>query len=162
MTVSELRDLFCDQIKNSSAKIVFYLSFDMYQTSTVSCRKSGIKFQERVLKFPTSFALYPHADIYKIFDETFQLLISSGIALYHSETVRTNFKFKDEEKEPKVLSCDDLSFGFIVWLVACGISIVAFALEISFELMLKILKIITKNFVGLYLILVLLQLRLVH
>jgi hypothetical protein len=158
MTVLELRDHFCDQIKNSSAKIVFYLSYDMFHESTISCRKSGIKFQEKVLKFPTSFALYPHADIYEIFDETFQLLISSGIALYHSEKIRSNFKFKDEAKEPKVLSCDDLSFGFIVWLVACGISIIAFAMEISFELMLKTLK----KFVGFYLIPVWLRLRLVY
>lgn len=143
---------FCDQIKNSSAKIAFFLSTEMNWEITKYCQKSGVNFQKKYQMFPVGFSLHPNSDIYEVFDETFQLLMSSGIARYHHMKLQNPFNFKESKKEPKVLSCDDLSFGFIVWMVAVGISLAGFIFEISFEFILRKLKIFTKNFIGLYLI----------
>jgi hypothetical protein len=45
-----------------------------------------------------------------------------------------------EVNDPKVLTLDDLEFGFILWLTACGLSIFGFLCEI--------LLFRTRNFVG--------------
>lgn len=46
---------------------------------------------------------------------------------------------------PKVLTLEDLSFGFVLWLIACGISVVGFLAEIMFAFVTKFVK----NVVGL-------------
>lgn len=32
-------------------------------------------------------------------------------------------------KSPKIFNIEDLSFGFVLWLIACGISFIVFVLE---------------------------------
>jgi len=57
---------------------------------------------------------------------------------------------------PKVLTIDDLSFGFVLWLCACGISAAGFVLEIFVFQLRKVLR----TFIGLWGILMILTWRL--
>lgn len=59
-------------------------------------------------------------------------LISGGIPQYLIDFY-TNFELRPmliPRKDPKVFDIDDLMFGFIIWLVACLISITAFLIEL--------------------------------
>lgn len=132
---------------------------DANREATIYCRKSGIVFQHKHQRYPDSFALSPNSDIFEVFEEIFELLVSSGIALHHQKRSEFTLRFKNEQEEPKVLSCDDLSFGFIVWLVACGISVVGFFLEISYEFILRQLSVVTKNFVAFHLVVAWIKLK---
>lgn len=46
------------------------------------------------------------------------------------------------DNSPKVLTINDLCFGFVLWLGACGLSIVAFMLEIVRFKLRKIFRIL--------------------
>lgn len=118
------------------------------------CKKIGIELKEKINRYPLSFTIYPNSDIFEIFDEIYDRLISSGIALYHRE--KHNYakeyvkKILFDKEDPKVLSYDDLSFGFNVWLISCGFSIFGFGVEF----MLKEIKIGMENFFGFLMILI--------
>jgi hypothetical protein len=89
-------------------------------------------------------------------------LIDAGI-LQHSYAFanwmlwRPNYK-KELSIEPQVLKINDLSFGFYIWLVACGVCVVGYLLEIlKFKMRRPTLKL-----VGLVHFLLLLRERLQH
>jgi hypothetical protein len=62
-----------------------------------------------------------------------QRLIPMGIAQYMLE-FHTWMHFRTDinkpSNEPNVLTIDDLDFGFQIWLGTCGISVIAFIVEI--------------------------------
>lgn len=58
-------------------------------------------------------------------------LIATGLMKYLVENYYTKkLEFKKLQKEPKVLSVDDLAFGFNIWLVVCCFSFSIFIIEI--------------------------------
>jgi len=66
-------------------------------------------------------------------EDTMQLIIPTGIPQYLYEYHRwlQFLKFHADIKiGPNVLSIDDLSFGFVLWAVACGISAIVFCGEL--------------------------------
>ncbi|KAG5683283.1 hypothetical protein PVAND_012572 [Polypedilum vanderplanki] len=71
---------------------------------------------------------YSH-EFYKLLSK----LMPSGIP-YHFTKMHKEIYFKlvneKEEKEPKVLTLDDLDFGFFIWFPFIGISIIVFILEL--------------------------------
>lgn len=78
-------------------------------------------------------------------------LVPTGIP-QHFFNYMMEFEFRPLKAPPKeliVLSVKDLEFGFVVWLIACAISIFAFTLELIWYLLtVKITKII-KDFIAL-------------
>ena len=94
--------------------------------------------------------------LYPIFDDVMRNLIPSGIPqylpIYHSKLLFGGYEESDE-KLPKVLSLDDLAFGFILWLIACGISITAFTVELMIHGVIRT----SKKILGLYVLLVILR-----
>ncbi|KAG5683282.1 hypothetical protein PVAND_012571 [Polypedilum vanderplanki] len=68
-----------------------------------------------------------------IFYKTLRELMPSGIP-YHFTKIHKEIYYKlvneKEEKEPKVLTLDDLDFGFFIWFPFIAISIIVFILEL--------------------------------
>lgn len=65
----------------------------------------------------------------------FPKLVEAGIPQYFNSYFK-DFELKpllDDPAEPFVFSIEDLRFGFIVWLVACGVSSVVFMIEVSWK-----------------------------
>lgn len=54
------------------------------------------------------------------------------------EHIRYNFRFPIKDTDPKRFSLSDLSYGFNLYLICCGISMFAFVLEIINFLTVKI------------------------
>ncbi|CAG9807144.1 unnamed protein product [Chironomus riparius] len=82
--------------------------------------------------------------LYPIFDKVMNKLVPSGIPLYlfkyYKEFLYGVYQ-ESKENMPKILTFDDLEFGFIMWLTACGISLAAFATEILRYKTLKFIEI---------------------
>lgn len=58
---------------------------------------------------------------------------------------------------PKVLRIDDLSYGFIIWLVSCSIAVAVFVAEFPISYLVKKFKICSQTAMGLFLFLKLLD-----
>lgn len=98
--------------------------------------------------------------LYSAVDETLQKIIPTGIVShlldYHKWVLyRDGIDFSDVS-EPKVLTLNDLSFGFVMWLIACGLSACGYLFEIFVFKMRKRLRVV----IGIFLFLNVLQQRL--
>lgn len=114
------------------------------------------KILDERINFPSSGICVGHGDFYA--DQSQKVsnaLISAGIVQYwYSYLLDFEIKPVEEaQKEPKVFAIGDLSFGFIVWLVACGISAIGFAAEwIFFGLSKMFQEVIPGLFAALYVV----------
>lgn len=82
-------------------------------------------------------------------------MISSGIAHWNYVKNKDQVYIDKSVKLPKVLAVDDLSFGFVVWLMSIGISVFAFFVEFPVNYFLnKTKEIRGEFFVGVALFLV--------
>jgi len=101
---------------------------------------------------PCTFGMVKHSILYPYFEEIMDKLIPSGIPQYlpdfHALLMYGNYETINE-KMPKVLTLNDLSFGFILWMIACGMSMIGFVGEILIFYLSRILK----NIVGLWMVL---------
>lgn len=102
------------------------------------CQGSAFKLKDFWMN-PTLTALTTprNSFIYGILNEILRQLVPAGIP-QHLEELHTELLFKAfkpfVDKSPMTLKIADLSFGFIFWLCACGISTFGFLTElISFR-----------------------------
>jgi hypothetical protein len=124
-------------------------------------RVEGIKLKQSFLTSPLGVRFSRNHFLYKKTDEVTQRLTSAGIMKNLWNDFHNQFKpIPKDIKEPKVLNVDDLRFGFIIWLVACGISSSVFLSEIIICIMRKLWKLLKKmlqKFLGLIFFLKLLK-----
>lgn len=82
---------------------------------------------------PAALNMNTNSILHKIFSKVMDRIISAGIPQYLESKADLFFGTYQEFKKkiPKVLSLDDLSFGFILWMYACAISIFGFLIECS-------------------------------
>lgn len=70
--------------------------------------------------------------MYWLVEETLSNLATGGIAQYLYDFYRRSNSIKlEESNEPKVLNVDDLSYGFVMWFISCGIASSAFLFELT-------------------------------
>lgn len=82
-------------------------------------------------------------------NEVFAKLIESGIPQHFNQRVFNLFPHPQELIEPKVFTVDDLWFGFLIWLIACGVSTAAFIMEIIISWIVgSVLKIVLIRHLG--------------
>jgi hypothetical protein len=93
------------------------------------------------------------SEVFLGFEELFQQLISSGIPTYLEARDYPLYFYKEDPSEPQVLSIEDLSFGFIVWLIACCVSTLVFVLEIFHKFISVNFKIFARKVIGLLIVL---------
>jgi hypothetical protein len=127
--------VYCDQINNDTAKMAFYIS-----KSTVTYIKylkncSGIFMEQRWIKRPAGFALDRNSILFRLVEDILQHTIATGIP-QHLKKYHEDFILKIdpvvEDDEPKVLTMEDLSFGFNIVLIALGVSTIVFVLEVLY------------------------------
>jgi hypothetical protein len=93
-----------------------------------------LRLEEVIMKLPIGFefSVNQHDIFIDLTNDVISWLLQGGIINYwkkFNETVKSNENFN----EPVQLFLDDLDFGFVIWLVACGFSTVIFILEFIFE-----------------------------
>jgi hypothetical protein len=84
-------------------------------------------------------------------DDAVQQLLSTGMIQHLKENnERLNRPKRQDPKGLQVLSVEDLKYGFIIWLVTCGVSLAAFLTEILVKFIWEVLK----KFCGIMVILI--------
>ncbi|CAG9811064.1 unnamed protein product [Chironomus riparius] len=126
-------NLYSTQSQNSSAKLALIVDeiFTNYFDSISKQRNHEWNKLDSVL-FTThdNFIFFGSCFYAGMLHRAINNLIPTGVMDYLIENFYTKrWKFENEEAEPKVLSLDDLSFGFNIWLGSCLVSFVAFAAE---------------------------------
>ena len=120
----------------------------------------------QISSLPAGLGMNRNSFLWPIFDDVINKLIPSGI-LQHLLELYAYFMYEkydwSPKKYPKVLTFDDLAFGFILWLTACGVSVLGFLAEHSSQLACegwKALILELKDLIGLIFLLYLIRNRL--
>lgn len=133
------------QHDNSSSKYAFFMDDQTLLNLTQSCQCQPLVLQEQVTWRLLGIGLSPfdytnikNSDLIlfaDIFDGILKRLIPSGVLNhlidYHTWILYRKGNYKAVETEPRVLTIDDLSCGFVLWLIACGISMIAYLFELA-------------------------------
>jgi hypothetical protein len=149
--------LFVSQMKNGSARLACFGDMD-FVNSRFHSNETFIILEEYLLRTQMGLIFVKNHFMFHLTDKVVGELIPSGI-LQHSHDYHwffTDMKDKPEELGPQVLRVTDLSFGFVLWLIACGISTAVFVVE----WLIPRVKRIIRTAVGLVLFLRLLRQRL--
>ncbi|KAL7013031.1 hypothetical protein ACKWTF_015161 [Chironomus riparius] len=81
---------------------------------------------------PAGLGMNRNSILWPIFDEVMNKLIPSGILQYLLDAAHSSLKNKFEimsANEARILTFEDLKFGFILWIIACGVSTAGFIFE---------------------------------
>jgi len=152
--------LYCENFDKADSKLAFFIENIQLTTFNSVCQGSAIILKHFHHEIPLTvlFVRY-NSFIFENLNNMFERIIPVGIPMY-LENYHTWMLYKKYEsvsgKDPTVLTLDDLGFGFILWLGACGISIFGFFMEI---LRFKLRKVL-RNLIGLWIFLKILLLRL--
>jgi hypothetical protein len=99
-------------------------------------------------------ALTKNHFFYFLLDKIVQDLSSTGIMQKFRRDVYSPDKVSLDRKKPKVLSTQDLEFGFVLWLIALIIPTSSFALEFLSYFFFRKIKFyfirVVKNFIGIF------------
>lgn len=130
----EITHFYCTNLANSSARLAFLFEGSQLRIINAVCQGSGVKLQNfRKDMVLMSLSVNQHSFLYNTFNEVMEKIVPAGIPQYlykfHQEQM---YKIYEPEADgsPKVLTFDDLSFGFVLWLGTCGVSLAGFLLEL--------------------------------
>lgn len=149
-----LEEKYSIQIRNSSAKLAFFLEDRVYFVLRHIYEKEGILLPQNFFTFHRGFALIQNHFIYPLIQEAVRRLSPSGIIRFLWEKVYLKIPIN---KRPQVLTIDDLRFGFMVWLAAFGISSLVFVCEVTWVRTKNFVIKITRAIIGIVLFLELLS-----
>jgi hypothetical protein len=128
----------CAMIFNKSAKSVFILRNYDYPMQRFICKQSPKLLNHVYVTFLMPLVL-ANFGLHSEFEKVIHLISSSGLLEFYVETMRWNRYTKNlilrDESTLKAFSLEDLKFGFIPWLCALLVSVVAFILEVLWFLM---------------------------
>jgi hypothetical protein len=111
----------------------FYVNDDDLGELNVLCKCSNFILHETLMKMQVGLAVDKDHFVYDKIEDTLQRIIPFGIpqhsADYH-KWVLYRRNAADEINTSKAFNFSDMQCGFVVWLIACSISILVFACEV--------------------------------
>jgi len=139
--------LYCDNFDKVSAKLAFFIEDIQYKALNSFCDGAAVQLKNfhksaGISSFLTKRNSFIHDVLDDVLDKTIPAGIPQYLLKYHFDIVFKEFD-PGADNEPKVLTLDDLSFGFVLWGFACGIATVSFFFEL---LKLSIRKIVSVSF----------------
>ena len=136
---------------------------DQDQKMSYYYKFSHVKVNERLFQVPVGLLFLKNNFLYYLYDEVIQGLTTAGISQQIWKIYKCDKYPVDNgpiSKEHLALKLDDLSYGFIIWLVACGIATCVFLLERSLPKNFSLKKTLIewlRNIIGLFLVIKLLK-----
>jgi hypothetical protein len=121
---------FESQMKDYSMKLAYFTDIEAVYSRYYS-NETFIKLKEVLLTTQNGIIFPRNYFMFHLADKVIGPLIPSGI-LQHSHDYHffyTEMKDKPEELGPQVFRVTDLSFGFVLWLLACGVCSIVFIVE---------------------------------
>ncbi|CAG9803589.1 unnamed protein product [Chironomus riparius] len=141
-TLTELYESYLNMSKNYSIKRALHIP-DYIQSSIMLHFKRHDDWNKlenfKIFVGFGSFAMFQSAFYFRMIEQTTNRLIDTGIMKYLIEHIATeNIRIKKSNVLPKVLSLEDLLFGFNIWIGFCCLSLASFIFEIlSLKLQIK-------------------------
>lgn len=142
-------------MQNPASKAAMLISGNDYKAIKAGEINVPKILSQKFLYEPCGVCTRRHNFAYNLVEGTMTYLIQGGFPQYLFNYL-LEFDLRplvDPPSEPSVFSLSDLEFGFIVWLIACLISIVAFTTEILWYLVRVKLSKIIRDLIGLILFL---------
>ncbi|KAL7051756.1 hypothetical protein ACKWTF_004599 [Chironomus riparius] len=142
LSAEEYNAAYLEQSQNSSAKMA--LIVDEFATRFIDRKlnrrtNNWTKLDDFIVfAFHETFFFFKECFYFRMFDRIIDDLIPTGIINHLIENNYTKpWEYDQPEVKPKVLTLDDLAFGFIIWLIFCLISFIGFIVEHIAVLVLK-------------------------
>ncbi|KAG5676554.1 hypothetical protein PVAND_006379 [Polypedilum vanderplanki] len=131
-------DNFCKFARDSSLKTAVLLRSEVINNKKIFCQSKILTLDEIPYTSLAGISVNPNHFMLNNFAKVMNRLLEAGIVQNWHENFTQEYKriLKIEstktakEKEPQVLTLEGLSFGFVLWLTACGITIIVFIIEI--------------------------------
>lgn len=146
---------------NHTMKLAFFMPEDTLFDLNAQCKCRARVLSECLFTIQIGLSTYRNHFLFDILEKVMEKFIPMGIVQHLFEFymwIHNRPDISDDSKRPQVFCVSDLSFGFILWLIACGISTAGYFLEI---IMFKLKK-RAKTLSGLVLFIVLLWERMQH
>ncbi|CAG9809591.1 unnamed protein product [Chironomus riparius] len=122
---------FCQNINDSSKKIAYFVPHTAATEYDFECKSAGHQLDQILYSTHIGYAVYRNNFIYDLLQNVTQQLIPAGIP-QHLAKLNQWIIFKSHKeiayKSPSVLTIDDLRTGFLLWMVACCITIGVFVI----------------------------------
>jgi hypothetical protein len=119
-----------DEIKVAFFHLESYFKDKMYEF-----RQSGSRnflfLKQKLMSVPIAMAVDDNYVFFEVFDNTVQWMIAGGIVDW-AKNIDIQNKYRplpEEIASPKMLTFDDLSHGFAIYLGFCGVSLISFLVE---------------------------------
>lgn len=134
MKPSNLKLQYLSQSQNASSKLAFMLSNREMNTMVNKYKIPPIKMKESLITLNIGFGFNANNFMYGLTEDVIEKLFPMGILQHWTDfNVLNSDSNVKKKKVPKVLKMDDLSFGFVLWLVACGVSCLCFLIEVGYS-----------------------------
>lgn len=158
-TEKEFFNVFMQNYQNASAKIAFFADEHNLNELNSLCHCENIVLKEVLFRYPVGLKIYSVSTTFELLENTLQHIIPFGIPQhlieFHNWMLYGRL-IDPDLNEPQVFTLESLSFGFIIWLVACGISLLGYIME---QLHIRLRRHL-RTLIGLVLFLMLLYCRL--
>lgn len=158
-TLDEYKQFFLENHNNPTPRYAFYADEAIADELNAACMCSNEIFKEILFTYQTAFGSYIFEFVRYTLEDTLQHIIPAGIPQHSIEYHRWALYGRWEQEidgGPKVLAMNDLSFGLVLWLGACGVSFLGFCMELLHFKLRKPLR----TFIGLVCFLLLINQRL--
>lgn len=136
---------------------------DQDQKMSYFYKFNHVRVNERLFQVPLGLLFLKNNFIYYLYDEVIQGLTTAGISQHLWKIYKYDKYSVDREpltKSPSILTLNDLSYGFIIWLVACGLAACVFIGEHAWPKNFSIKKTLSewlRNIIGLILVIKMLE-----
>lgn len=131
--ITTFGELYNSQIDNASAKLAFFDALTNINDNDLLHNRSSKILKEILFTRQSGFAFSRNNFLYSLMEEVLQRTIPMGIIRFiveYTNWFHVRNSVINDESGPSILAFDDLSFGFIIWIVACGVCTCVFLLEI--------------------------------
>jgi hypothetical protein len=136
--IDELQQSYCRNVdSNSTAKMAFFLFDEREHLFNGNCKVSSPRkiTPDLYHEIPYSIGVHKNCLLYDLLLNVMERTVTAGIPQYfRSYNFEMNWNFKSNRKlaedNRRILSLNDLEYGYVLWLIACGISTTVFLIEL--------------------------------
>lgn len=131
---SEFMRFYENHREDSSVELAFYADENNLLEMNMDCQCSNRILNEILATVQIGLAVDKNHFLFDLIEDTLQKIIPFGLVNHFIDLHKWILYRQDKdvsESEPKVLAIQDLSFGFVVWLISCIFAIAGFIYEIS-------------------------------
>ena len=132
--VDDIQQKYCDQHNNGSAKSAYLFSYyEDFLPVKEKCQTAGLLI-DTSLSFLMGISLDRNSPFFEAFYHTMMRLVPAGIPQKFHQDISQAMTLqvgKQGDPDPKVLTMDDLGFGFIIVLASSGVAAACFLCELA-------------------------------